>query len=397
MALCQSLEALISMRYPETKLPKVTTTIFTEMSQLAADHNAINLSQGYPDFEGPKALLDRVTYYLNSGYNQYAPMAGVPALRKVIADKIARLYDRHVNVDTEVTITSGATEALFAAIAAVVTAGDEVIVFDPAYDSYEPAIEMNGGRAVHLPLNAPHFSIDWSAVRQAITTRTRMIILNSPHNPTGAVLSSDDLDQLTELVTGTDLILLSDEVYEHICFDGAQHQSLLRRPELAVRSFVVSSFGKSLHTTGWKVGYCVAPPPLSCEFRKVHQYLTFCTVHPIQLALADFLNGCPEFCLELPLFYQQKRDYFCELMTSSQFTLKPSSGTYFQLLDYSALGQHQNKTDVEFSRWLTTEAGVAAIPISVFYENSPDQKLIRMCFAKSNDTLQEACGKLCQI
>lgn len=385
------------MRYPETKLPKVTTTIFTEMSQLAADHNAINLSQGYPDFDGPKALLDRVTYYLESGYNQYAHMTGAPALRGVIAEKVRRIYDCPVNMDTEVTVTSGATEALFAAITAVISPGDEVIVFDPAYDSYEPAIELNGGKAVHVSLVAPDFGIDWAAVREAITSRTRMIIFNFPHNPTGAVLTPQDLDQLTDLVDGTDLLLLSDEVYEHIYFDSAQHQSLLRRPKLAKRSFVVSSFGKTLHTTGWKVGYCVATEQLSREFRKVHQYLTFCTVHPIQLALADFLREFPEHCLELPLFYQKKRDFFCELLAPSRLTYQPSSGTYFQLLDYSGLPEHREKEDVVFARWLTTEIGVAAIPISVFYENTPEQKLVRLCFAKDDETLREACGKLCQI
>ncbi|MFT5691204.1 MAG: methionine aminotransferase [Oceanicoccus sp.] len=385
------------MRYPETKLPKVTTTIFTEMSQLAADHNAINLSQGYPDFDGPKILLDRVTHYLENGYNQYAHMTGVLALRKAIADKAQRIYDCPVNFDTEVTVTSGATEALFAAITAVISPGDEVIVFDPAYDSYEPAIELNGGKAVHLSLPAPDFAVDWNAVREAITPRTRMIILNYPHNPTGAVLTSLDLDQLTDLVEGTDLLLLSDEVYEHIYFDSSQHQSLLLRPELAKRSFVVSSFGKTLHTTGWKVGYCIAPEQLSREFRKVHQYLTFCTVHPIQLALADFLTECPEHCLELPLFYQKKRDLFCELLATSRFSYQPSKGTYFQLLDFSGLHEHRGKDDVVFARWLTTEIGVAAIPISVFYENGPQQKLIRLCFAKDDETLREACGKLCQI
>ncbi|MEH6579490.1 MAG: pyridoxal phosphate-dependent aminotransferase [Amphritea sp.] len=384
------------MRYPDTKLPKVTTTIFTEMSQLAAEHNAINLSQGFPDFDGPLALLDRVTYYLENGCNQYAPMTGVPSLRNAIAVKIERLYNCKVNADTEVTVTSGATEALFAAIGAVVKPGDEVIVFDPAYDSYEPAIELNGGKAIHLALQAPDFSIDWQQVRQAVNERTRMIVINSPHNPTGAVLSAEDLDQLESLVKGTDLLLLSDEVYEHICFDG-EHQSLLRRPELAKRSFVVSSFGKTLHTTGWKVGYCVAPEPLSREFRKLHQYLTFCTVHPIQLALADFLNDYPEHYLELPEFYQQKRDLFGQLMSTSRFKYALAPGTYFQLMDYSAITEKSDLNDVDFARWLTTDVGVAAIPISVFYENAPQQKLVRFCFAKDDATLKQAAEKLCKI
>jgi len=384
------------MQYPDTKLPKVGTTIFTEMSQLAAEHSAINLSQGFPDFDGPLALLDRVTYYLENGVNQYAPMSGVPSLRNAISVKTERLYQCKVSADTEVTVTSGATEALFAAIGAVVRPGDEVIVFDPAYDSYEPAIELNGGRAVHLALRSPDFAIDWPQVAEALTERTRMIIINSPHNPTGAVLSADDLDQLESLVKGTDLLLLSDEVYEHICFAG-EHQSLLRRPELAKRAFVVSSFGKTFHTTGWKVGYCIAPEQLTHEFRKLHQYLTFCTVHPIQLALADFLNDFPEHYLELPGFYQQKRDLFNQLMSASRFKYTPAQGTYFQLMDYSGITEQSDLSDVEFARWLTTEVGVAAIPVSVFYQTPPDQKLVRFCFAKDDATLQQAAEKLCKI
>lgn len=382
------------MQYPPTKLPKVGTTIFTEMSQLAAEYEAINLSQGFPDFDGPLALLDRVTYYLENGFNQYAPMAGVVELRSAIALKVEKLYGCEVNPDSEVTVTSGATEALFSAIGAVVCTGDEVIVFDPAYDSYEPAIELNGGKAVHLALTAPGFTIDWQQVAKAISSKTRMIILNSPHNPTGAVLSADDLNQLEALVKGTDILLLSDEVYEHICFEGA-HQSLLRRPSLAERAFVVSSFGKTYHTTGWKVGYCIAPQALTTEFRKLHQYLTFCTVHPIQLALADFVNDYPEHYLELPIFYSQKRDLFCELMGSSRFSFVPSEGTYFQLMDYSKIAPEMD--DLTFARWLTTEVGVAAIPISVFYESAPEQRLIRFCFAKDDETLRQAAEKLCKI
>ncbi|UTW02299.1 pyridoxal phosphate-dependent aminotransferase [Amphritea atlantica] len=382
------------MQYPPTKLPKVGTTIFTEMSQLAAKHGAINLSQGFPDFDGPLALLDRVTYYLENGFNQYAPMAGVPALRNAIALKVEKLYGCTVNPETEVTVTSGATEALFAAIGAVVCPGDEVIVFDPAYDCYEPAIELNGGRAVHLALQAPGFTIDWPQVKAAINSRTRMIILNSPHNPTGSVLSSADLDQLEALVKDSGVLLLSDEVYEHICFNGP-HQSLLRRPALAERAFVVSSFGKTYHTTGWKVGYCIAPAPLMTEFRKLHQYLTFCTVHPIQLALADFINDFPEHYLELPDFYQQKRDLFCQLMQPGRFRFTPADGTYFQLMDYSEI--QPDMDDLTFARWLTTEIGVAAIPISVFYQSPPEQRLVRFCFAKGDDTLREAAEKLCKI
>lgn len=382
------------MQYPQTKLPKVGITIFTEMSQLAAEYGAINLSQGFPDFDGPLALLDRVTYYLENGFNQYAPMAGVVGLRNAIALKVEKFYGCEVDSETEVTVTSGATEALFSAIGAVVCAGDEVIVFDPAYDSYEPAIELNGGTAVHLALTAPAFSIDWQQVAKAITPKTRMIILNSPHNPTGAVLSAADLDRLEALLEGTDILLLSDEVYEHICFNGT-HQSLLRRPALAKRAFVVSSFGKTYHTTGWKVGYCIAPTELSVEFRKLHQYLTFCTVHPIQLALADFINDYPEHTLELPAFYRQKRDLFCELMESSRFSFVPSEGTYFQLMDYSRIAPEMD--DLSFARWLTKEVGVAAIPVSVFYESPPEQRLVRFCFAKDDETLRQAAEKLCRI
>lgn len=381
------------MNYPSSKLPHIGTTIFTVMSQMAADYQAINLSQGFPDFDGPRVLLDGVAGYINQGVNQYAPMMGVPALREQIAAKVARLYGNAVT-DAEVTVTSGATEALFAAIAAVVRPGDEVIVFDPAYDSYEPAVTLNGGRTVHLQLQPPRFGIDWQQVQAAITPRTRLIILNSPHNPTGAVLEADDLAQLAALVRDTDILLLSDEVYEHIVFDGQVHQSLHRHPELYERSFVVSSFGKTYHTTGWKIGYCVAPPPLSAEFRKMHQYLTFSTCTPMQWALADILRGQPEHADQLPAFYQQKRDSFCHLISSSRFRFTPSAGTYFQLVDYSAIS---DLPDVEFCRWLTQQAGVAAIPVSVFCQTPPEMRLIRFCFAKGQDTLERAAERLCAL
>ncbi|MGB0466532.1 MAG: pyridoxal phosphate-dependent aminotransferase [Pontibacterium sp.] len=382
------------MHYPESKLPKVGTTIFTQMSQLANEAGAINLSQGFPDFDGPDFLRNRVAHYIQQGANQYAPMAGVPALRIAIADKMLALYGKSTCPDTEVTVTSGATEALFSAITAVVREGDEVIVFDPAYDSYEPAIELNGGRAVHLPLTAPTFSINWPQLAAAINARTRMIILNSPHNPTGAVLSADDLEQLAALVRETDILLIADEVYEHIVFDGLPHQSVLRHEELAARSFVVSSFGKTYHTTGWKVGYCIAPAPLSAELRKVHQYLTFSTVTPIQLALADMMNEMPAHYLELPDFYQQKRDLFCDLMATSRFSFSKTTGTYFQLMDYSAIS---DLPDTEFCRRLIKEAGVAAIPISVFSQQPMETQLVRFCFAKSDDTLKAAAEKLCKL
>ena len=377
-----------------TKLPKVGTTIFTVMSQLATQHKAINLGQGFPDFDGPQSLRDALAAAMNSSKNQYAPMTGVPKLREQIALKTEKLYGRKVSADTEVTITSGATEALFAAIAAVVHAGEEVIVLDPCYDSYEPAIELAGARAVHVPLSLPDFSVDWARVKAAITPKTRMILINSPHNPTGAVLSAEDLDALAELVRGTDIFVLSDEVYEHIIFDARSHQSVLRHAELAARSFVVSSFGKTYHCTGWKVGYCIAPPQLSAEFRKVHQYLTFCTFSPAQWAFADVLEADPQHYLDLPHFYQAKRDRFRELLAESKFKLQPVGGAYFQLVDYSAIS---DKDDLNFCEWLVREAGVAAIPVSAFYENPPESRLIRFCFAKSDETLVAAAERLCSL
>lgn len=382
------------MHYPATKLPKVGTTIFSVMSQMAAEHQAINLSQGFPDFDGPKALLEGVGRYIAQGANQYAPMTGVPALREAIAAKVARLYHNTICPNNEVTVTSGATEALFAAIAAVVRSGDEVIIFDPAYDSYEPAIELNGGTARRLQLQPPAFRIDWQLLKDTINANTRMIIINTPHNPTGTTLSADDLTQLADLVRDTNILLLSDEVYEHIVFDGEQHQSIAAHPELYQRSFVVSSFGKTYHTTGWKIGYCIAPPALSAEFRKVHQYLTFSTATPMQLALADILRDEPAHYEQLPAFYQHKRDLFCELINESRFTFSASAGTYFQLVDYS---QISDLPDVEFCQWLIKEAGVAAIPVSVFCQTPPAMRLIRFCFAKDDQTLQQAAARICAV
>ncbi|MEP6880780.1 MAG: pyridoxal phosphate-dependent aminotransferase [Dokdonella sp.] len=376
----------------ETKLPKVGTSIFTVMSQLAASHDAVNLGQGFPDFDGPQALRDALTEAMNSGKNQYAPATGLPALRLQIARKCEALYTCRVDAETDVTVTSGATEALFAAIAAVVRLGDEVIVLDPCYDSYEPAIELNGAIAVHVPLDARDFSVDWQRVRDAITPITRMIIVNTPHNPSGAVFAASDLDTLAEITRDTHIVVLSDEVYEHIVFDGARHQSVLRHPELAARSFVVSSFGKTYHCTGWKVGYCVAPRNLSAEFRKVHQYLTFCTFTPAQVALAEILEKMPEHYLQLPAFYQARREFFRELLAPTKFRLLPVAGTYFQVVDYSAIS---DKDDFSFCEWLVANAGVAAIPISAFYESPPaDMRLIRFCFAKSDDILRAAAQRL---
>jgi methionine aminotransferase len=378
----------------QTKLPKVGTTIFSVMSHMAMEHKAVNLGQGFPDFEPPQALRDAITRAMAEGRNQYAPGIGLPTLREQIALKTERMYGHRLSADTDVTVTSGATEALFAAIAAVVRTGDEVIVFDPAYDSYEPAIELQGARAVHIPLQAPTFGVDWQRVRDAITPKTRMILINSPHNPTGAVLSAADLDELADIVRDTDIVVLSDEVYEHIVYDGAQHESVLRHPELAARSFVVSSFGKTYHCTGWKLGYAVAPKALSAEFRKVHQYLTFCTFHPAQVAFAEFMASTPEHYLELPAFYQAKRDRFRELIKPSRFKLIDVPGGYFQLVDYSAIS---NKDDVSFCEWMVKEGGVAAIPLTPFYETAPGTHFLRLCFAKSDATMDAAAERLCKL
>ncbi|MCK9365595.1 MAG: pyridoxal phosphate-dependent aminotransferase [Metallibacterium scheffleri] len=378
----------------ETKLPAVGTTIFTVMSQLALQHQAINLGQGFPDFDPPPALVDALTRAMREGRNQYAPMTGITALREQIALKTERLYGRRIGVDTEITVTSGATEALFAAIACSVRAGEEVIVLDPCYDSYQPAIDLQGARAVHVPLRLPDFSVDWQRVRDAITPCTRMIIVNSPHNPSGAVFSTADFDALAELAQAHGLWVLSDEVYEHIVFDDAQHQSVLRHAALAERSFVVSSFGKTYHCTGWKLGYCIAPKTLSAEFRKVHQYLTFCSFQPAQWAFAEMLAQSPAHYLDLPAFYQAKRDHFRALLAPSRLQLLSVPGGYFQLADYSAI---RDVDDLNFCDWLVREVGVAAIPLSPFYETPPDARLLRFCFAKSDATLAAAAERLCKL
>jgi methionine aminotransferase len=377
----------------ETKLPKVGTTIFSVMSQLALQHQAVNLGQGFPDFEPPQELRDALTRAMNAGRNQYAPMHGTADLREQIALKTERLYGRKLDVDTDITVTSGATEAIFAAIAATVRAGEEVIVFDPAYDCYEPAIELQGARAVHVPLTVPAFAIDWQRVRDAVTPKTRMILINTPHNPSGAVLSAADLDELAAIVRDTGIVVLSDEVYEHIVYEGA-HESVLRHPELAERSIVVSSFGKTYHCTGWKVGYAVAPATLSAEFRKVHQYLTFCTFHPAQVALAEFMASTPQHYLELPAFYRAKRDRFRALLAPSRFKLLDVPGGYFQLVDYSAI---RDEDDLAFSRWLVEQGGVATIPLTPFCERPPGTRLLRLCFAKSDATMEAAAERLCRL
>ena len=379
-----------------SKLPAVGTTIFTTMSQLAAQTGAINLSQGFPDFDGPEALREALARHVAAGHNQYAPMTGLPALREQIALKIERLYGRNVSADSEVTVTPGATQAIFCAIQALIHPGDEAIVFDPCYDSYDPSVTLAGGRCIHVPLAEGSFAIDWQRLEAALSPRTRLIILNTPHNPSGALISRDELDRLAALIRDRDIHIVSDEVYEHLVFDGRQHASVLAHDELYARAFVVSSFGKTYHVTGWKTGYVVAPPALSAELRKVHQYVSFCGVTPLQCALADFMAACPEHVSELPAFYQAKRDLFCDLLAGSRFTFTRTPGTYFQLVDYAAI--RPDLDDVAMAQWLTREHGVAAIPVSVFSERpDPAQRLVRFCFAKREDTLRQAAEKLSAI
>ena len=374
-----------------SKLPEVGTTIFSIMSSMAAQYDAINLSQGYPDFDVPSELAERLNHYTVSGYNQYPPMHGVAYLREQIARKVNELYAVSANVDSEITITSGATEALFVAIQALVGNGDEVIVFDPAFDSYDPAIRLAGGKTIHIPLSGNSFSIDWERVRESITPRTKAIIINSPHNPTGSVISRVDLDQLAELASNNDLVVISDEVYEHMVFDGQQHNTVAAHPGLRDRSFVISSFGKTYHATGWKVGYCIAAPALTIEFRKIHQFVTFTTHTPTQWAIADYMDHHPEHHRGLPAFYQEKRDLFSQALKEIGFGLVPSRGTYFQVVTYEALS---DLPDIEFVKVLTQKVGVAAIPVSVFCDAPAELSLVRFCFAKKNDTLLEAAHRL---
>jgi len=376
----------------DTKLPKVGTTIFTVMSQLALEHNAVNLGQGFPDFPVPDFLIEELDKAMRAGRNQSAPMTGVPPLRQAIAAKTRDCYGISVNPDTEVTVTSGASEAIFDAVAAVVRPGDEVIVLDPCYDCYEPAIDLAGGRAVHVALDPVDFSVDWQKVRDAISAKTRMLFINTPHNPSGAMLTAADMATLADIVRDTGIIILSDEVYEHIVFDGRVHESVLRYPELAARSFVVSSFGKTYHCTGWKIGYCIAPAALSAEFRKVHQYNTFCSFAPAQFAFAAMIEAHPEHYRDLGAFYEEKRDHFAAQLRGTRLKPLPVPGGYFQLVDYSEVS---NFPDAQFCRWLTIEKGVAAIPLSPFYESPPaGQRLARLCFAKNAETLDAAIARL---
>lgn len=376
-----------------SKLPNVGTSIFAVMSKLAIEHNAINLSQGFPDFPISETLVSRVNHYMKKGFNQYAPMPGVPALRKAIAEKVHRTYQVVYDPETEITITAGATQALYTAIAAFVKEGDEVIIFEPAYDSYAPAVRLQGGLVKYVRLGQPDFTIQWDAVRKMVSNRTRMIIINSPHNPSASLLSHEDMKQLEQLTNNRDIIVLSDEVYEHLIFDGKKHFSACLYPGLAQRSFVVGSFGKTFHATGWKMGFVLAPANLTAEFRKVHQFNVFTVNTPIQHAIADMLKDEANYN-SLPQFFQSKRDFFASLLRESRFEVLPSYGTYFQLLDYSAVSELPEK---EFAAWLVREHGLAVIPLSAFYHDQFNQQLVRVCFAKTEETLTKAAEVLCRI
>ena len=374
----------------KSKLPNTGQTIFAVMSSLAIKHQAINLGQGFPDFQMNETLIDLVNKAMLSGKNQYVHMNGLDLLLESIKDKISFLYQQNIDARTEITVTPGATYAIYTALTSVLRPGDEVIVFEPAYDSYIPNIEINGAIPVILPLTHPGYTIDWEMVRKHITASTRVIMINSPHNPTGSVLSKNDMEQLSRLVSGTGIIIVSDEVYEHLVFDGLQHESILKYPELFARSFVCFSFGKVYNCTGWKIGYCVAPQPLMAEFRKVHQFNCFCCNSPVQYALADFLKEKSVY-LELGNFLQKKRDYFEKLMRQTKFKPLSSHGSYFQLYDYSAIS---DESENEFALRLTKEAGVVSIPTSAFYKEGKENKVLRFCFAKKESTLEEAVERL---
>lgn len=379
---------------PESKLPALGTTIFTQMSALAQQHQAINLSQGFPDFDGPRYLQERLAYHVAQGANQYAPMTGVQALREAIAEKTAALYGHQPDVNSDITVTAGATEALYAAITALVREGDEVICFDPSYDSYAPAVELSGGVLKRIALQPPHFRVDWQAFAALLSDRTRLVIVNTPHNPSATVWQEADFAALWQVIADREIYVLSDEVYEHICFADGGHASVLKHPQLRERAVAVSSFGKTYHMTGWKVGYCIAPAAISAELRKVHQYLTFSVNTPAQLALADMLRAEPQHYRELPAFYRARRDVLVNALRESKLEILPCEGTYFLLADYSAIS---DLDDVAFCQWLTKEVGVAAIPLSVFCADPFPHKLIRLCFAKQESTLLAAAERLCTL
>ena len=377
----------------KSKLPNTKTSIFAVMSQMANENNAINLSQGFPDFEVSQKLIELVNKNMKLGFNQYAPMPGVMKLREIISEKTQKLYGQYYNPETEITITSGATQALYTAITAIINEGDEVIVFEPVYDSYVPAIELSGGKPIFLELKGKDYKIDWNEVQKVITSKTRMIIINSPHNPTGSTIDEKDIKQLEKIVAGTNIILLSDEVYEHIIFDGKKNLSFSGSKELAKRSLIVSSFGKTFHTTGWKTGYCVAPEEIMKEFRKVHQFVVYAVNTPLQYAIAEYLEDENTY-LELSSMYEERRDYFLNAIKGSKFEFIPTSGTYFQLLDYSKIS---DKKDTDYAEYLTKEHKVASIPVSAFYHDKVNSKVLRFCFAKGNDTLDKAAERLLKL
>lgn len=377
----------------QSKLPHVKPSIFSIMSKMASEFNAINLSQGFPNFNSDPVLIEAVSKAMNDGFNQYAPMAGDLKLREAIAGKFDDLYGKKYDPTTEITITAGATQAIFTALAATIHLEDEVIIFTPAYDCYQPAIELFGGKTISIQLNAPYFEPDWDEVKAKISPKTKMIIINSPHNPSGMLFSEKDMLQLQDLAEEHDLLVLSDEVYEHIIFDKEDHQSAAKFENLSKRSFITASFGKTFHNTGWKMGYCVAPKTLMLEFQKVHQYNVFSVNHPVQKALADYIST-PSNYLGLSNFYQAKRDLFIDLLSESRFKIIPSKGTYFQLLDFSEIS---SESDIAFAERLTKELGVATIPTSVFNKNQEDVKQIRVCFAKTEETLRAACKILSRV
>ncbi|RZI42256.1 pyridoxal phosphate-dependent aminotransferase [Herbaspirillum sp. HC18] len=379
----------------QSRLPSVGTTIFTVMSALAVEKGAVNLGQGFPDFDCDPALVEAVTDAMKSGFNQYPPMTGVPALREAIAAKVANIYGHAYNPNTEITVTAGATQAILTAILCSVHPGDEVIVIEPVYDSYVPSIELAGGKPVfvQMEVGSRGYSVPWDKVAAAVSAKTRLIMINSPHNPTGSVLRQADLQALADIVRGTDILIVSDEVYEHMVYDGARHESVCRHPELASRAFVISSFGKTYHVTGWKIGYVAAPAPLSAEFRKVHQFNVFTVNTPVQHGIARYMDN-PAPYLELPAFYQRKRDLFREGLASTRFKLLPSDGTYFQCVDYSAISP---MPEADFAKWLTAEIGVAAIPVSAFYNQPRESGIVRFCFAKKDETLRLALERLATL
>lgn len=376
-----------------SKLPNIGTTIFTVMSGLAKEHNAINLSQGFPDFECDPKLLELAQNHMKAGFNQYAPMQGALALREQISQLLQNCYSATYSPDTEITVTAGATQGIYTSIAAFINKGDEVILFEPAYDCYTPVIELHGAVPKPINLEYPNFTINWETVKNTITDKTRMIIINTPHNPSGTTLTANDLIQLEKLVAGKNIIVVSDEVYEHMAFDGQPHQSVARFKGLASQSIIVSSFGKTIHATGWKIGYVAAPKELMLEFRKVHQFLVFAVNHPFQLALADYLKNESTY-KDLHLFYQSKRDHFRKLISGSRFKIESCTGTYFQLLNYKAIS---DETDTDFAIRLTKEKGLASIPLSVFYTDKQQQHLLRFCFAKKEETLEKAAEIICKL